>query len=363
MRFVIAILLCVSTLFSQIPDVRITHRIDTSNTETRELLGLWLSYLHNAPHERKQRTEWNSAEKQSMRDADLTRVWVFQHDSMLLEYPPTILSIEPVGALRVIRTLFSMRDSTGLIVPLGMHRVYAEQEFGSWKLKSALSVLTKQWKRSTSGVLRIVHSPELSVSPVLARRAAQYCDSIASLFDITMQETILYVCESPDEVARIIGLDYFAHPPYGITYPENHILFSGTGTPWYPHELVHAVFSEFSATHPLLREGVATWLGGSLGDSFDKLVRDLQDSVRLGKRLALQSILAQPMQYSTELYTIGGVLCWYAYSLGGSESVRVLLSTGGTDADLYHAINTMFGVARHDIDHWLEQRVREYKTK
>lgn len=337
--------------------IALSTRIDTNNIEVHNILAVWMNYLQSRPDSLYDNPNWIINERRSLREFDLTRGWVFQSADMMQRYQPTVLSIENEGIQRCIRTMFSFVDSGG-VAPLAVHRVYAEQRSGQWYLKGAWNVLTQHWSRSQIGKLTFVYANKQNYSSILARKASQWCDSLAKAFELTMSESTVFICESRDELARIIGLDYYVAPPHGITYQENALMFIGLGTPWYPHELVHLIFAQYSGAHPLLREGVATWLGGSLGDTYNSL---LQRFVR--EKLAtfhLRSTLQHPVEESESYYIVGAILCNAVYDRGGAEAVRILLSTLPTDEALYIACAQLLGIQTTEVDSYIIAKAKEY---
>lgn len=52
------------------------------------------------------------------------------------------------------------------------------------------------------------------------------------------------------------------------------MIISGLNDPSYPHEITHVVLRDLEQeAHPIIREGEATWLGGSINDNLAAIKR------------------------------------------------------------------------------------------
>jgi hypothetical protein len=338
--------------------IAISSRIDTTNTEVHSVLTTWMNYLRSRPDSLTNNPYWVQSERQQLPEYDLARNWIFQSPDMIRRYRPTILSIENEGALRCIRTMFTYADNNG-VAPLAFHRVYAEQHSGQWYIKGAWSVLTQNWNRTTVGKITYVYSPQHPFSTLLARKASRWCDSLASAFELNLTESVVYVCENRDELARVIGLDYFIAPPHGITYQENAMMFSGLGTPWHPHELAHLVFAQYNTTHMILKEGIATWVGGSLGDSYQTLVYQFVKKYSTTP-FSVSAVLTNPVEESQTFYTVGAVLCNAVYDIGGAESVRLLLSSPDSNSGLFATLSHLLNIQPDKLDMYIMRKAKQY---
>jgi hypothetical protein len=58
--------------------VEIHSRVDTTNTEIREIATLWVNYLSSEPDKISDNPYWNEEEKKIYRDFDLSRTLLYQ---------------------------------------------------------------------------------------------------------------------------------------------------------------------------------------------------------------------------------------------------------------------------------------------
>ena len=186
---------------------------------------------------------------------------------------PLILDIRPASpgsdSLYVVKTLFS---SPGPGLPAALVRVYAVRERGNWVFSNALARATGGWQHRTVGPFDYVFPVGYRFDGARAQRAARFADSLAHAFALPAASHVAYyVTESPDEMNRIIGLDWFPTSTDGGAFSSgpNRLLVSANPSQGedYRHEIVHVVLGPLSiaGVHPLVWEGVATWLGGTLG--------------------------------------------------------------------------------------------------
>ena len=98
---------------------------------------------------------------------------------------------------------------------------------------------------------------------------------------------------------RIIGLDWYPSLTDGGAFSSgpNRLLVSGNPSVGedYRHEIVHVVLGPIGlrGVNPLLWEGIATWLGGTLGMSATESRRAYAAYVRAHPDVTLDSILTQ----------------------------------------------------------------------
>jgi hypothetical protein len=147
-----------------------------------------------------------------------------------------------------------------------------------------------------------------------------------------------YLTESPDEMNRIIGLDWYPTSTDGGAFSSgpNRLLVSGNPLQGenYRHEIVHVVLGPIGlrGVHPLLWEGVATWLGGTLGMDASATRRAYADYIRMHPDITLDAILTE--SHDRGFRPAGSVLCQMAFDRGGVAAVKALLGAGRTDSEL-----------------------------
>lgn len=307
--------------------------VDTTRAPNHEIFQHWRAYLADRPDSARRNHYWSTAQQQRWPTVDLAAPWVFQDADWFTRVRTTVVELRPTLPGEedeyVIRTLFSSRDAnSGAIRPLALLRVFVVREAGQWRLSTALPHLTRDWREERVGPITFVSPPTRRFSREKARRSARFVDSLAAAFAVRRPTSLrYYVAGTPDELGRILGLD-FAIYAGGRAYVQNGLILSGLPTydEFYPHELAHVVLSPLTGGAPwLLDEGLATWVGGSRGRDFHTLVNELDAELRRDSALALDSILAPHAWTDSVSYTAAAVLLKMAHDKGGLPALRSLL--------------------------------------
>lgn len=348
-------------------EVTLTARVDTSDAEIKEIVNLWINYLSSNPDSVYDNPYWNEEEKRKYHYFDLASKLMYQMPSehLLSVYKPIILAVEPEKGKYSIRTLFY---AEGLEPPYKSSnpwcslRVYAELENGVWKLRNALPVLTENWKRKEIGKITFIYPYNHTFNEELARKSVDFCDSIAQVFNFPDWKPFeYYITHSRDELGTLLGFDYFfAGITTGIGYPKNGLLFSGFGTEWYPHELVHMIVESQKDRHQMINEGFATWLGGQKGKSFEENLLDLAKVLSTNDTLTFDDILNNRVWIPGAYYTTGAVLCEMMYEKGGASAIKFILDSVNNNSELYESIVKILGIKKEDFNKAWRKKVLEY---
>ena len=271
---------------------------------------------------------------------------------------PTVLDIRPAtpgsDSVYVVKTLFRSPGSTQTSQPLALTRVYAVRERGTWVFSNALPRATRDWQRKTVGAFDYAFPPGYPFDRARAERATAFADSLAAAFAIPkVSHVAYYLTESPDEMNRVIGLDWFPSSTDGGAFSSgpNRLLVSGNPAIGenYRHEIVHVVLGPLSirGVHPLLWEGAATWLGGTLGMDASATRRAYAEFLRKHPDVTLETILNHSSDQGFR--PAGAVLCQMVFERGGIPAVKALLASGISDADLQAGLQRLLGKTWPDI--------------
>jgi len=262
----------------------------------------------------------------------VVRDWFSQDADVVRTYPPTVLSIEPIDNVWVVRTMFALIDPTSFhVIPLGILRTTFRRGEGGYVVLNPLDALRQTMDSTLVGMILYRHLPTTVIRADAADSAVQFVEQTARQLALSVPERIEFiVTNSRDELASSLGLEYFAFPPTGLSFPTSGVILSGAGSPFYAHELVHMVLADDDSTHPVIREGVATWLGGSLGRSPDDVLHDYineRDSLSVPSLTELFTDIDLPQD---DLYIVGAALCKRAWERGGASAIRSLLESRST---------------------------------
>lgn len=244
--------------------------------------------------------------------------------------------------------------------------VYAVRDGGDWKLSSALSRNIANWKRDTVGPITYVYAPTYPYNGARARRAVAFTDSLAAAFKVPKLAPLTYfLSNTVDEAYALMGLE--SDVKYGASgaaaQPINHAIFAGDPK-WgeeYRHELVHLIVSPLSANNNTLyffNEGIATWLGGTIGLSFQESLNGLGDYLREHPTTTIDSLIDSGGP-QTQLYRGGALLCAMVFERGGTPAIKSLFDAG-TTTEFRNAVSRIMQRPWNDVA--IEWRKRALNT-
>lgn len=370
----VAFLLFASPIFAyaqapqELIDLPMAPRVDTSHAEVKQVYQLWRSYLSAQPDSIYDNPYWLEAEKERYTDFDISRRWTYgytlasgRNAHEVFGLSPRVLSIEEdEDGLYAIRTLYAPDTSKPYEI-YSLQRVYADQKNGKWKLRNALSILTEDWERIRVGSLRYVYPPGYDFDREKAERSAAFIDSLEQKFDLPETEPITYyIGRDYNEMAKICGLDYGWDGNTGRAYYENRQIFVGTASERYPHEIAHIVVGGEYELHPLISEGLATYLGGFGKRSFQELVGPVAD--RVGKKgLTLEDMFGGQGMKPGTYYAGGAVLVKAIHEEGGRKTLTSFLSRAESESAVYEALSELIAIERSEAGQWWKSKLMEYR--
>lgn len=318
-----------------------------------EIYGAWREYLLSDPHMQAHTPLWSAAEQQRWPGYDLTAGIAYKG------MPATVLDIRPSGREAnafVVRTLFaSVSGEDRTARPVALTRVYAVRENERWVFANALPRLTRDWIRADVGPVTFVIHPGMSFDVRRAERAVAFAASLAENLSLPGLEDVTYMmAPTPEELHRAMGVDWtFGAQGHGYALPWNRLILSGD--PVFGednrHEITHLVTGPILAegrTHSMVSEGLATWLGGSVGRTYSELVVDYAAFLCAHPRVDLDAVL-EGNGPDRGWYPAGAVLVDMVHDRGGWPAVRQLLSSGRSDEELRAALMELLASPWGDI--------------
>lgn len=301
----------------------------------REVLAVWRAYLQDRPDSLHATPHWSAAEQRALppgADYDLTRHFVFQDAGWARAFRPTVLDVLPAAldsSAWTVRTLVARAGSAGDVRVLGIVRSRVMRERGRWVLVSPLAEGLRDWRRVRVGRLAYRVAPGRAFDAPRAARAARFVDSLATAFGVAAPDSITYlVAGSADEAQRALGMDWALETP-GRAYAPNRLLYSGNPAlgEFYAHELAHVVLDPVAGAGVpgMAQEGVATWVGGSVGRGFPALMREYGAFLRAHPAVTVTGTVQGAYDYDAGWRPLGALLFQLVYERGGMPAVRALL--------------------------------------
>ncbi len=351
--------------------VKVMHRVDLSNPRVRTAVNVWVDSL----------THWRGIGPDGLTAQDRSSVpgstqsvvqdWFSQSTDVINTYPPTVLSAEGNDSQIVVRTLFSTTDpQTGHVIPLGIlrstlvlqttgvggtmdegRRTSSDRtsDVGRWTLLNPLAESLASREATTVDMITYSHDEGTELNTYRASEATRFVRSIADRFDVAVPQDITMVLNNDrDAMCALLGLEYYAFPPSGLAYPDRNIILSSFDDPYYPHELTHIVLRPLEKNaHPIIREGVATWLGGSIRTGMTQLVSEYlaaREPQQVPTFLDLFTNVDLPQD---DQYILGAAICATVAKRHGDKAVAELMMAEGT-SDVLLKLKEYLGVDPSD---------------
>ena len=324
-----------------------------------DIFRSWRAYLMADAHLQVPTKYWSIAEQQKWPAYDLTAGVAYKG------MPATVLDIRPVAdSVFVVKTLFSSVSAQERVArPVALTRVYAVREGGMWVFSNALVRNTQQWPHHTVGSFTFVIDPTLRFDRARAVSTVAFADSVAESLGAAAPSGVTYiVAQSPEALHDVLGVEWtFGGQGHGYAIPWNNLILSGDSAfrEGNRHEVVHHVVATLPKDvrpHPLVNEGIATWLGGTVGRAFADLRREYAAYVRDRPDITLDRVL-QRGSPDEGLYPAGAILLEMVYRRAGWSGVNTLLRSGRSDDELRTALTRILGLSWSDVEAAWRRRV------
>ena len=343
----------VGDLFGREPGIM--SRVDLGNVSVVRALDVWKLYVGTRYVDSAVYEGWYDPFGDRFTE-DMYDCWLPKGVSGTADLYSVVLSAEPEDDYVVLRTLWYRRVAGDLYpATIAITRTYVLLSGdGVARLCNPVVMAMRGMKQRSVGGLSYVIDKDYKLNYAAAERMVDYCDSLSALYDVEdIRESYFVIARSRDELASLCGVEYFASPPIGLAYPKSRLMLSSLGNEWYPHEMAHLVFRQFSGSHPFLFEGLAVFVGGSINDSYKELIQKAGQELRQRKvQPELKEIMGNPVAESLLYYAIAGLIIHRIYEAKGASGVKKLLTevTGSTTIEeVIYVIDKKYDRADYSI--------------
>ncbi len=325
-----------------------------------EIIDVWTKYLQ-APTDSAGAQYWNEAE--------VSQYGIENYNLMNHEYNPSfhrlikvytaqILSITENNGLYKITTQFYYPKHDTLMT-LCIMNVYAKKEGDEFKLYNARNtVVKKDWQTRTMGYLKYHYPSSHEFDEAKALKQNRFItNTLPELFGCTPDTVNYFFAETRKQLDELKGFEFNVggsgtEKPSGKTIGNN-VYTTGTDE-YYPHELVHVFINPmYPDMHNWASEGIATYLGGSRGQSLQWHINRSAEylaqhpEVDLSKMLDLQTM----DEYTDYRYILGGAIIQLIHDKENCKAVKEFLAeTTSDDESYYAAIEKHLGWKRSEIN-------------
>lgn len=243
--------------------------------------------------------------------AGIIRNWCSPTPAVVKHFPATIMSVEPGGEMHyVARVIISSTDHAGSVIPFAIIRAAFDVRDSVPVARVPLDEATAEWETARVGRITYVFPPDITFRKRRAERANAFLLRTAEALGVQPPNGVRYVItRDRDELCSILGVEYLAVPPSAITYPVQRTVIVGTHEEAYLHELVHIVLADYPAGHEVIREGIATLYGGSLGVDLADLVTTYARKTPPLEVPTLTQLFTEGERLQDDVYIMGAVVC------------------------------------------------------
>ncbi len=245
------------------------------------------------------------------------------------------------------------------LMTLCILNVYARKnDSGEFKLYNARKIeLQKNWSSTTVGYIRFFYPSEHTFDREKASRQNLFITTtLPEIFGCKPDTVNYYFAKTRRALDKLKGFEFNVggsgtEKPSGKTIGRD-VYTTGTDE-YYPHEVVHVFINPmFPNMHTWAAEGLATYLGGSRGESLQWHINRTHVYLQAHSEVDLNNMLdLQTMdEYTDYRYVLGGAVIQLIYEKKGWDGVKKFL-TQATDKDAYYtAIEKHLGWKREEIN-------------
>ena len=311
--------------------VRVMQRVDTAHPHVRQVLHQWADSLMSW---RRDGIGNDRSGGFFVNTGSIVQDWFAQDDEVVKQFPATVMSVEFREGGWEVRTIFARLDTASrTVVPLGIlnarfHGIVDSNGSSNWVLQDAMLHATSSWDTTRVENVMYVHHRNERVDLNRAKEAPLFCKAVAERFGQPIPKNItVCLADGRDELCLVLGVEYYAFPPQSISFPQALLIVESTPETFHPHELVHVVFREYDRAHPILREGLATLLGGNGVMDFQGALSEYLEARSKRYIPSFVELFTGVQSDQSDEYVLGAVICDLVLRLHGRAALLELLRT------------------------------------
>lgn len=352
-------------------ELQISSRLDTTNSEVKEILHLYEAYINSQPDSIYDNPYWNTPEKSQYKDFDFSRASMYNglnSDQLFSIYPPFVLSVEPVNEKYQIRVLYSSQATEPRYVGSKVwciHQLNALKEDGEWKLENLLVEKTRLWQKKKVGVVEYVFPPGHTFDETRAKKAALFCEGIISRFNPGFNTPFqFYLANGVDDMGELENFDYYFT---GITTGKARegMILSSKGDEFYPHEFIHKLLPINTNRGQVIEEGLATFLGTKEDvEEYLPMIQNLAKDYNKRESFTLENILNNQTAWNgyPVAYPGGALICEVIHASKGDEGINQLARGKTNNYDeIISLVGTILEADKEEVIQSIKQKIREFK--
>jgi len=346
---------------------------NSEDDDAKEVIALWKSFLLSKYFVQANNAMWSYTHS-PIPDYYLMKLYLLlqRNEANLVNTICTIIGVFPVeNDHMALKCMFESEDQEDDTLEL-LVSVYAKKENGLYMLVGSPDYYRQQRATRTIGQITYYIHPEHKFDEALATKMHQYNQYLASEFRTDPISFDYFVANYVRDATKIMGYDFTPKKYQAIQYggladKANSTIYAGNNSEYYPHELVHLYTFQHAANqyHPWVDEGIATFYGGSGGESLDwhlnklKLFLEQHPDYPLNDLSKLNIDIPNGEHKTDFRYAIGGLIMKNIYELEGMRGFFESLTAGRQEADFFKLLESKLGVQKTDFEQYIRGELVE----
>lgn len=190
------------------PGITIDPLVDTTDSETKKVVTLWIHYLTSRPDSLYDNPYWNSKEKAAYKHFDFLESEF--EPSLYMGFPVTILNVKNNNGLYQIKSIFATWDAIGQSPNiLCITNVFAKKEDGEYKLFNALPInRDREWNHKRAGYIDYYFPFYHHFDSIKAAKQNAFMMDVCKNMGVPIRQVEYYFADDFDEVDRLRGFEY-----------------------------------------------------------------------------------------------------------------------------------------------------------
>tara|TARA_B100001063_G_C16779066_1_gene569152 strand:- start:13136 stop:14254 length:1119 start_codon:yes stop_codon:yes gene_type:complete len=342
-------------------EVVVEEKLTAEKQSVVDFIEGYINSVFDSTSLQERNNQWESSLLYYMQDR-----FLFQGQSKesFLNNPPKVLGVrkDSLGSY-FVNILFSRGE-----VPIKIMEMKLQKDpHNRFYFIDRFSENIKRYNLFERDGYQFYYSPTCVRDTIAETKAIEYNQRLSDYFERPLKRFRVVVCSNIDEYNVLHSLKYtdgqnLDYQGGGLAVPDEDLYFSMDSSPYYPHEMVHLYTSHFEDFY-WFDEGLATYLGGSVGYDLDYHLQKIADSL---DQFDFSDIPQNDRvdEMTTYKYAIGGLFIKLANEeYGGKETIFKLMNYGKKKEDFFAALKEVFGVEKEELDVFIKAKIKEHYSK
>jgi hypothetical protein len=311
---------------------------------------------------------WNDEEKQLYNDPDL----ILSADPYLSISQTNILSIKPIGQgfFKIMNVKGFVDDSSSRFKTQVIFYVLAKKVNDKFKLFNYFYLDKERLKVTNVKNVCYYYPSDYKFDNKNALNFTNFEDSLSNLFNCPIPKTLIYLVEkNPTYLMNHLGFIYDGGTGTGkhggkFIFKDNMILSSINEN--HRHELVH-YFTKIKNPDVIgfFDEGLATYFGGNLGNTFQWHLNYLNEYIKDKPDLILtdENKFGYIDAKTNPQYVLGAIIIKYTIDKFGFPKVLALLRYSKKQNTFSDVIEKELGIKKSELNNFFRNFISEYADK